>query len=322
MTEFKEGIGISSNTPTPSRTFPAQGKETPATTQNVIGIDIGGSTTKIVGFHLTQGEHPLLIAPQFVRATDPVTSMYGAFGKFTEQNHLELANIDRVMMTGVGSTASQKPIYGLPCRKVSEFTCIGLGGLYLSGLQEAIVVSMGTGTALIHARAKNLADDGTPIVSNEQDTEIEYLGGTGVGGGTLIGLTKKLTGVDTIEHIEQLCRNGDLRNVDLRVGDISHDRFPNMNENLTAANFGKISDLASAADMALGVANMVAETIFMMSIFAARAFGLRDIVLIGNLSTMPPVRSVFSGLENSFGVRFLIPDNSQYGTVIGAALYR
>jgi hypothetical protein len=58
----------------------------------------------------------------------------------------------------------------------------------------------------------------------------------------------------------------------------------------------------------------------MMSIFAARAFGLKDIVLIGNLSTLTPVRRVFDELQHSFGVRFLIPENSQFGTVIGAAL--
>ena len=36
----------------------------------VIGIDIGGSTTKIVGFRKTEGGAPELIAPQFVRAHD------------------------------------------------------------------------------------------------------------------------------------------------------------------------------------------------------------------------------------------------------------
>ena len=290
--------------------------------KNVIGIDIGGSTTKIVGFRFEEGQAPQLIEPQFVRATDPITSMYGAFGKFTSQNDLSLDRIDRVMMTGVGSSFSESPIYGLPCHKVSEFTCVGLGGLYLSGLREAIVVSMGTGTALIHAKAKAVDKNGFPILHNENDTEIDYLGGTGVGGGTLVGLTKRLIGVDTIEHIEQLCADGNIDNVDLRVGDISRDRFPNMNEKLTAANFGKVSDLATPNDIALGVSNLVAETIFMMSIFAARAFGIKDIVLIGNLSTMPPIRRVFEGLQDSFGVRFLIPENSQFGTVIGAALYR
>ena len=62
----------------------------------VIGIDVGGTTTKIVGFRKTAQGEKELITPQFVRATDPLTSIYGAFGKFTAENGLELADIDRI----------------------------------------------------------------------------------------------------------------------------------------------------------------------------------------------------------------------------------
>ena len=118
------------------------------TGKTILGIDVGGSTTKIVGFAPDGG----LISPIFVRATDPVTSVYGALGRFTSENGLGLEDIDRVMMTGAGSGFVDTPIYSLRCRSVTEFKSIGLGGLYLSGLPEAIVVSMGTGTALIHAK--------------------------------------------------------------------------------------------------------------------------------------------------------------------------
>ena len=64
----------------------------------VIGIDVGGSTTKIVGFHTEGGTHSL-IEPLFVRATDPITSVYGAFGKFTDLNGLALSDIEKVMIT-------------------------------------------------------------------------------------------------------------------------------------------------------------------------------------------------------------------------------
>ena len=277
--------------------------------RTVIGIDVGGTTTKIVGFCEKENGKKELIAPQFVRATDPLTSIYGAFGKFTAENGLELSDIDRILMTGAGSSVINKPIYNLTCQPVPEFNSIGIGGLYLSGLDEAIVVSMGTGTALIHAQKK----DGKH--------KIEYLGGTGMGGGTLIGLTRKFCGVDTVEHIEQLCTEGNLDNIDLRIKDISSKRsYDGINENLTAANFGKVSDLATGADVTLGIANMVAETIMMLSVFAARSFGLKDIVLIGNLTTIAPIRNVFENHTESFGVNFIIPENSQFGTVIGAAL--
>jgi len=277
--------------------------------KNVIGIDVGGSTTKIVGFRMGDNGDNQLISPFLVRATDPITSIYGAFGKFIAENNLSLSDIDRIMITGVGSTYMQKPIYSLDCNTVPEFSAAGIGGLYLSGLDEAIVVSMGTGTALIHAKKEG------------SDTKINYLGGTGVGGGTLLGLTKKMTGIDTVEHIEEICADGNLANIDLRVGDISKNaKFTGINENLTASNFGKLSDMASNSDIALGVANMVAETIAMMSVFTARGHGIKNVVLIGNLTTIKPVRDVFENLT-SFGINFIIPENASFGTVVGAALY-
>ena len=114
----------------------------------VVGIDVGGSTTKIVGFTL---DSVAMISPMYVKAGDPVASVYGAFGKFTSENGIAINDIERVMITGVGSSFIGENIYGIPTDHVTEFTCIGLGGLYLSGLDEAVVISMGTGTATVHA---------------------------------------------------------------------------------------------------------------------------------------------------------------------------
>lgn len=277
--------------------------------KTIIGIDVGGSTTKIVGFRQDEGKLEL-IPPLFVRATDPITSIYGAFGKFTLLNNLPLSDIDKVMMTGVGSSFITEPIYSLDCDPVPEFSCIGRGGLYLSGLDEGIIVSMGTGTALIHAKRKG------------NKTETEYLGGTGIGGGTIIGLSRKMLGVDNIEHIEQLCEGGDLGKIDLHIKDMAKTNvFKSINEELTAANFGNLSDLASKHDIALGIVNMVAETIAMMAIFAARNYKTRNIVFTGNLTMIEPIRRIYENFEKTFDVNFIIPENSQFGTVIGAALY-
>ena len=271
----------------------------------VIGIDVGGSTTKIVGFR-KNGNAKELISPLFVKAADPVTSIYGAFGKFTDQNGLALSDIEQVLTTGVGSSYLSKPIYELPCSSVPEFKSIGLGGLYLSHLDEAIVVSMGTGTAIVHAR---------------KGRDTDYLGGTGVGGGTMMGLSKKILGMEEIEHLEALAAQGDLSNVDLRVGDITKkDKNVTLPDHMTAANFGKLSDVASQGDVALGIMNMVFETIGMLSLFAARSRGVKDIVLTGNLSRIEYAKVAFSTLSSMFGVNFIIPENAQYATVIGTAL--
>ena len=268
--------------------------------QIIVGIDVGGSTTKIVGF---DGER--LLPPQMVRATDPIASVYGAFGKFTSEHRIALSDIARVHVTGVGAAFLEDSIYGLETVRIHEFAANARGGLYLSGLSRAIIVSMGTGTAYVCADGK----DG------------EYLGGTGVGGGTLIGLSKKLLGVSDPSQLAELAKNGDLSKIDLRINDISRSAINSiLSDNATAANFGKVSDLATREDIALGIFNMVYETIGMMAVFAARQKQCDDVVLIGNLAGLPHAHVTFSSLEKMFGLRFLIPENATFGTVIGAAL--
>lgn len=272
----------------------------------IVGIDVGGSTTKIVGIEKKNGKFSL-IEPQFVRANDPMTSTYGAFGKFTDENGIGISDIERVMMTGVGSSHIKRNLYGLECRRVEEFDAIGKGGIYLSGFSDAVIVSMGTGTAIVHAKA---------------DGHMKYLGGTGVGGGTLMGLSKLIASAESVEHIEELAEGGELSNVDLRIKDIAAiDKNVLLNAELTASNFGNVSDLASRSDFALGILNMVYESIAMTSIFAARSRSVRDIVLTGNLTKLDFCKKKFEEFNGlGYGVRFEIPKLAQFATVIGTAL--
>ena len=271
----------------------------------IIGIDVGGSTTKIVGFRERDGGHTL-IEPQFVKANDPLTATYGAFGKFTDENGIAISDIKRVYMTGVGSSYVKRDLYGIECLRVPEFTCIGQGGLYLSGLSDALVVSMGTGTALVHS-AKG---------------KMEYLGGTGVGGGTLMGLSELLTGAQSVEHIVEYAEGGDLSMIDLRIKDITApDMLEGLSRDMTASNFGNVSDVATKSDLAIGILNMVYETVGMVSVFAAKYCGVKDVVLTGNLTRLPYCSRKFEEFNNmGYGVKFVIPEKAQFATVIGSAM--
>ena len=272
----------------------------------VLGIDVGGSTTKIVGFR-TDGGKRELIEPQLVRANDPITATYGAFGKFTDENRIDISDITRVMITGVGASYVKRNLYGLDCERVPEFGGIGRGGLYLSGLDEAIVVSMGTGTALVHARG---------------DGYMNYVGGTGVGGGTLMGLSKLLLKAETIAHIEEYAEDGDLNNIDLKIRDITaSDSMTSLLRDMTAANFGNVSDIATKGDVASGIMNLVFETVGMVSVFAARSCGVKNIVLTGNLTRLKRCKEKFKEFNTmGYGVSFIIPERAQFATVIGTAL--
>ncbi|MCL2546744.1 MAG: type II pantothenate kinase [Oscillospiraceae bacterium] len=264
----------------------------------IIGIDVGGSTTKIVGMR-----DGTMLQPLLVRADDALTSVYGAFGKLLSENKLSLHDIERVMITGTGNSYVEGPLYDLSTYRVNEFQAIGKGGLTLSGMDKALIVSMGTGTAFVLAEG----DDWT------------HLGGTGVGGGTLLGLGYELLHVRGFDAVMEMALQGDCHKVDLRIGDISIGESTGLPPDITASNFGKIEDMATKNDTAAGIVNMVIETIGMTSRFAARSVGIKNIVLIGNLSVSPLGRNIFDRLEVLFDERFVIPENAEFATAIGAA---
>jgi len=264
----------------------------------ILGIDIGGTTTKIVGYSQGRIQSPIL-----VKATDPVASVYGALGRFLNDNGLALSDVEKIMVTGVGSSYLTERLLGVPTAKADEFLAIGMGGLFLSGLERAIVVSMGTGTAFVMA---------------DRDRAV-HLGGTGIGGGTLLGLSNMMLNIRNFEDIIKMANGGSLEHVDLTIGDISRSGVRNLRPDTTASNFGKMSDLATKSDIAMGIINLVFQAIGMMAVFATRIEHVNDVVLTGNLTNVPQARDVFSKLSSLFGVNFIIPENAEFATAVGAA---
>ncbi len=266
----------------------------------IIGIDVGGSTTKIVGYT----DKAKQIGMLKVEAADPLTSAYGALGKFVNEHGLVLSDVKQIILTGVGSSLFKKKVYGIPTSTVDEFKAIGLGGLALSGKKEGLIVSMGTGTAFVRAGKKG----------------IFHIGGSGVGGGTVVGLGSQLCGVKSFKTLVALAEKGKLNKVDLNIGDISTRAISTLTKEITASNFGKMEDGFLPADLAVGVLNMVFQTIGMMAVFACRNDAMKDVVLTGTLSQVPSAEKVFNMLHSMHGINFIIPKNAIYATATGAAL--
>ena len=264
-----------------------------------IGIDVGISTTKIVG--IREGK---VIKPLRIKATDPVTSLYGAFGKYLYDNRIELFDVERVMLTGVGAHYINKPVYGLTTAKADEFLADGLGAQFESKLQRMIVVSMGTGTSLV------LCDG----------NEVRHIGGIGIGGGTLSGLSRLLLQTDNINEIIALANKGDISRINLQIKDISTSPLPGLPMDATASLFANAQANASREDIALGLIGLVLQSIGSATILSSLNSDIRDFVLIGNLSLLPQCELLFPVMEKIYDVRFIIPKNSEYCTAIGAAL--
>jgi len=265
----------------------------------VIGIDVGISTTKIVGI-----KNNKISAPIRITAADPVTSLYGAFGKYLHDNDIELKDVEHVMLTGVGAAYIDQPIYGLPTSKSQEFIADGLGARYESKLDHTIVVSMGTGTSFVRC----------------EGDDMEHIGGIGVGGGTLAGLARIMLNTSDIAQVAALAKKGNDRNIDLTIGDISPQPLPGLPMDTTASNFARAQSDASKEDIAAGIIKMVLQSIGSAAWLASLGSDIHDFVLIGNLSLLPQCKEVFPALEKLYDIRFHIPKYSQYCTAIGAAL--
>ncbi len=263
----------------------------------IVGIDIGGSTTDAV--LLTNGD----IRVVTIEANDPVAAAAGALGKLVAEFGLSLNSVSAVAATGAGARALGDELLGRPVTKVDEFTAIGIGGTSLAGKSKALVVSLGTGTA---------------IVSVDKD-RIEHVGGTGVGGGTLLGLAKHILGVSKLETLEAMAQRGDLSRVDLTVRDIAGGPVGDLPGSTTAANFGKVAGDASPEDKALAIINMIVEVIGVLSVASARASGQETIVLTGKLTRMFRFMQRMRKMERMFSRGLIIPKHADYATAIGAA---
>lgn len=266
----------------------------------VIGIDVGISTTKIVGID----EKGLVISPIRIKATDPITSLYGAFGKYLHDNKIKLDEVEHVMLTGVGAAYIDECIYGLPTSKSEEFIADGLGAKYESKLDRMIVVSMGTGTSLVKC-------DGECI---------KHIGGIGIGGGTLAGLSRIMLKTDDVKQITNLAKDGDVSKINLLIKDISAQPLPGLPMSAVASLFSNAKTNASREDIAKGLIWMVLQCIGSATILSSLESGIKDFVLIGNLSLLPLCREVYPAMEKVYGVRFHVPKYSEFCTAIGAAL--
>lgn len=264
-----------------------------------IGIDIGSSTTKIVAF-----EQERMLEPMVVRADSQVASLYGAFGRYLYENGLDLSNVEGVYITGVGSKHVDKPVYGCPTYKIDEFIATGTGGYYLTDKKEVIVVSMGTGSFFVKVT----------------EIEMKHLGGVGLGGGTISGLSAIMLNTDDIHEIAEMSRKGNVAEIDLRIGDLAKEKLPGLNLEVTASNFAKADAQSKQEDVAAGIVHLVLENVCQTAILASINTGIKDYLLIGGLTKFLECRELAQAFKNLWDVEISIPEYSDYATAIGAVI--
>jgi type II pantothenate kinase len=265
----------------------------------IIGIDIGSTTTKAVCI-----ENGKLTRRVKTKAVDAVTAATGALGKIVLENGIKIETIEKIKITGAGASQIKDNIFGIPTDRVDELDAIGIGGMFLSGMNNIIISNIGTGTVIIEAG----------------DRGISHFGGTGVGGGTILGLAKKLLPTAEFADILELAKTGNLSQVDLLLGDITDTRLSFLDGESTASNFGKMLDTANAGDIALGIINMVYQVIGVLSVFAARARNTNRVIVTGNGSKNQIGKKVLASITAMYGIEFIYPEHAEYTTAVGAGL--
>ena len=267
----------------------------------VIGLDVGSSTTKIAAIN----EAREILCAERVAASESLSSPEAAVNFFLSQKGLQPEQISCIMATGVGASFIKEDILGIPTSRVPEIEVMGEGGLFLSRLDKAVVVSFGTGTTVASASLTEGA---------------KHAGGLALGGGTLTGLAAKLFGTDHFEDLLKLAQAGDTRNADKSISEVSHERISILPEDATASNLAKVSASTRDEDVAAGLFNMLYQAGGTLAVFEARNSGAEKIVVVGSLATLDLAQQMLSQVTQVYGYPFIIPENAAFATAIGAAL--
>ena len=137
----------------------------------------------------------------------------------------------------------------------------------------------------------------------------------------LLGLGKKLCNASDFESLCSIASTGNLSNVDLTVGDISKSDIEMLTSEITAANFANIKDSATDGDLALGLINVVLQTILLLASFACRDSATKRVILTGSLTELQWLRPMLDVFALISPAEFIIPKDAAYATAVGAALH-
>lgn len=254
----------------------------------VVGIDVGASGTKIV----------LMRGTKLLKTTlkEPQETLEEAIVRFNPES------AECITVTGVGAAEVPETLLGKKVVKVDEFASLYRGASITAKRLNMIVASVGTGTAFVRV---------TPFGA-------WHLGGSGVGGGMLQGLSEKLFGKFDPKELQTLALEGDSQKCDLLIKDVTTGQIGNLTPETTVANLSK-AGTADDASLARGIYTLIFQCIGVMGAFCTKAHLTRTIFVCGTiLDSQPIAKEMLDGIAKLHKVKFVIPENSAFITAIGS----
>jgi type II pantothenate kinase len=262
-------------------------------------IDFGITNIDVI-YRQAGDFHRLRIAAQ----RQPLEEQFGALRPRLEQAG---ACLERAAVTGGQYRSLPEQVGHTRLVKINEVDAVGRGGLRLAGLEQALVVSAGSGTAMVAARGQTAT----------------HVTGSAVGGGTLQGLGRLLLGTADALEIDRLAQQGDANQADLTLVEAVGGSVGRLPRDANAVNFGRVAREAlnlAPADRAAALVRLVGQVIAVVAINAARAEGLAVIVVTGHLVDLLSVRRVLNEVSGYYQADIRVPEQPGFGTALGALL--
>lgn len=272
--------------------------------EGAVGADVGATLTKLavrgpdgeIGFSFTPTTDLAAVAEQ-VAATRAA----------------------RVGLTGAGGSELGRAL-SRETTAVNEFAAWGAGANELLRREDAspgeryLLVSVGTGTSVMLA-------DGMAV---------QRVGGTALGGGTLVGLGAALLATQSFSELAELAREGDRRSIDLMVSDIYRPGEIALAGDLTAANLGKLAERHGEAaggdsryreDLAHGLMALIGENIALVCAGFGAALQVRHLVFGGStLRGNPALTEIVGTIAQATGNQVQFLTNGEFAGALGALL--
>jgi type II pantothenate kinase len=172
--------------------------------------------------------------------------------------------------------------------------------------KKAIIVNVGTGTSIFTFGTNGLL----------------RVAGTGLGGGTLMGLAKLLTNEDNYHSISLASEKGNRDFIDLFVRDLYENNVIPLNGDLTASNFGKLDQVQGYKneDILASLSRMIAENIALLSTQVGNSKGYKDYIYIGStISGNTRLKRDFKEITAFFGGTAHFLEHGEYLGALGAS---
>ncbi len=271
-----------------------------------IGIDWGATLAKVAVRRPAAPREYLLF---------PCAEPHARSRVLSELEALVRAEPALVGVTGGGAERLARRLPGAV--PVNEFAAWGAGAAAMlddsagDPMPRYLLVSLGTGTSV-------LLVDGMSVMR---------VGGTALGGGTLLGLSAGLIGTSDFERITDLARRGSRRCIDLLVSDLYPAGGIPLAGDLTASNFARLAPRLQAgehvaeADIAHALMGLLGENVALICAGLAGASQVRHIVFAGStLHANDALVRILGDITRALGRDPIFLPNGHYAGALGALL--